>query len=209
MKSRFPITVPLVLALCLTATIPAFAQQSGSQQPPGSAGLTHPDSFSRGDQTLSLTTGFQIPLFIVPDPTPLPGSELLLGGSFAFTYQYFLTSHLAIGGTLNGAFNGTVGGRSLFIAPLSFRTAYWWTRGSLEAGLGLEAGAYLMRLNSYGMIGPFAKFGPALAWRITDGWSIGTQLYYWFVPEIHTGDYASETRFGNFLEFSFAAVYHL
>lgn len=208
MKSRFPKAAPLVLFF-LVSTIPLFAQESGKSPLPTFSALSESGAYSRGDQTLSLTTGFQIPLFIFPDTSDLPGAKLLLGGSFAFTYQYFLTSHLAIGGTLNGAFNSTIGGRSLFIAPLSFRTAYWWTKGPLEAGLGLEVGGYLMRLDSYGMLGPFAKFGPALSWRITQGWSIGTQAYYWFVPEIHSGTETSKTRYGNFLEFAVAAVYHL
>ncbi len=212
MKSRFPKAAPLALLL-LAATIPLFAQESGKTPAPKDALLTEAGSLARGDQTISLTTGFQIPLFVLPDTSSTEGAKLLLGGSFAFTYQYFLSSHIAIGGTLTGAFNGTVGGRNLFIAPLSFRTAYWWTKGALEIGIGLEAGGYLMRLTSsgasYGMVGPFAKFGPAVSWRITQGWSIGSQAYYWFVPEIHSGDMASETRFGNFVEFAVAAVYHL
>lgn len=209
MKFRFPTALLFALALFPCAVYTIAAQSSPPPPAPAPSGLPAAGAFSRGDQTLSLTTGFQIPLFIAPDPDPLPGFELLLGGSFAFTYQYFLTDHLAIGGTLNGAFNGTIGGRSLFMAPLSFRTAYWWTIGSLETGLAFEAGGYIMRLDSYGMIGPFVKFGPAIAWRITEDWSIGTQIHYWFVPEIHTGEHASQTRFGNFLEIAVSAVYHL
>jgi hypothetical protein len=212
MKSRFPKAVPLAIFF-LAATIPLIAQESDKTPPPKDSFLSEPGALSRGDQTLSLTTGFQIPLFVLPDTSETAGAKLLLGGSFAFTYQYFLSSHIAIGGTLTGAFNGTIGGRNLFIAPLSFRTAYWWTKGAFEAGIGIEAGAYLMRLSSagasYGMLGPFAKIGPAVSWRITQGWSIGAQAYYWLVPEIHSGDMASETRFGNFVELAVAAVYHL
>lgn len=167
-------------------------------------------AFERGDQTISLSTGFQIPLAIIPsDPSATESATLKLGGGFGFTYQYFLSKHLAVGGSLAGAFNGTLGGRTLFAVPLAARVAWWWTSASLQTGISVEAGAYLMRLDSHGMIGPFLKAGPELGWKLTREWSVGARLSSWLIPEIHTGTDSDKTRYGLFGEVSVMATYHL
>jgi hypothetical protein len=171
----------------------------------GEEGTFSPNPFLRGEQTISLGAGLHIPLFI------LPGSadKLELGGAFSFGYQYFIARGLAIGGTIAGAFNGTLAGRSLFVAPLSFRTAYWWSIMPFEVDVAVEAGGYLSRLSGSGMLGPFAKVGGGAYWRTTSSWSLGLQTYLWLVPEIHWGDYSDYTRTGGLLEVSASAVYHL
>jgi len=161
--------------------------------------------FLPGEQTINLGVGLHIPLFILPGSS----DELKLGGSFSFGYQYFVARGLAIGGTIAGAFNGTIGDRSLFVAPLSFRTAYWWSLHSFEFDVAAELGGYLSRLSGNGMLGPFAKVGGGAYWRATASWSFGLQSYLWLVPEVHWGDYSDFTRTGGLLEVSASAVYHL
>ena len=168
-----------------------------------------PNPFEKGTQTIGISAGLQAPLFTFGGDASTTDDKLKLGGLFAFQYQNFVAPGLALGGTISGAFNGTIGGRSLFIAPLSFRTAYWWSLLPFELCVGVEAGGYLMRLEGKGMLGPFAKAGGGAYWRSSPSWSLGLQTYYWLVPEIHTGDYADLTRFGNFLEVGLSAVYHL
>jgi hypothetical protein len=165
--------------------------------------------FLPGEQTISLSAGAQLPLFMAPDTREIDEAKLKLGGSFSFGYQYFLARGFAIGGTIAGAFNGTIGGRSLFIAPLSFKTAYWWSLLPFELSVGAELGGYLLRLGDKGMLGPFAKVGGGAYWRSASAWSVGIQSYLWLVPEIHYGDYADLTRTGGQVEISAIAVYHL
>ena len=43
---------------------------------------------------------------------------------------------------------------------------------------------------------------------MSQAWSLGGQVYWWFVPELHYGTQASLTRYGNFLEISIGALYH-
>ena len=44
--------------------------------------------------------------------------------------------------------------------------------------------------------------------KVSEAWSVGGQLYWWLVPELHFGSESSLTRYGNFLEISVGTVYH-
>lgn len=165
--------------------------------------------FTVGSQLITLSVAGQIPLFTFGGDTGVTSVNTYLGGSFSFGYQYFVLPSLSIGGTLSGSYNLSVGSLSLFILPVTFKTAYWWSLYPFEFSLGAEAGAYMMRFDGNGMFGPIAKAGGGAYWRMSSGWSLGVEANYWFVPEIHTGDYADLTRFGNFLETGLIAVYHI
>lgn len=200
MKSPSARAIALVLALC--PAIAAFAQE-------GSAAADGGRSYERGDQTISLAAGTSVPLFTFGGDASTTESKIYTGGAFSLGYQYFLSHGLAVGGTLSSSFNRTWGGRSFFMIPLAFRTAYWWNFKYFEFCAAIELGGYLSRISEETMVGPFAKAGGGAFWRINNDWSAGLQAYYWFVPEIHTGEYADLTRFGNILEIGLLASYHL
>jgi len=157
---------------------------------------------------IGLGAGVQIPAFLSPK-TKGGVDNLNLGGSFSFSYQYFVLRGLALGGSISGAFSGTIGGGSLFIAPLGATAAYWWTKLPFEFSVLGEVGGYMMRYDSHGIIDPFAKAGVGAYWRVSSAWSLGLQGNLWFVPEIHYGDYTSLSQYAGFVETSIAAVYHL
>ncbi len=210
----------LVLAALLLLPISPLAADSpgGDKNPsPGSGPNIGSDTsdaigsvnpFLPGEQTIGLAAGLQIPAFLLPSEGGGIGN-LKLGGSFSFSYQYFIARGLGIGGNIAGAFNPTIGGLWLFTAPLGFTAAYWWAKLPFEFSLLGEAGGYLMRYNNYGMIDPFAKAGCGAYWRATPSWSIGLQAYFWFVPEIHYGGSSDLSAYAGFVETSLAAVYHI
>jgi len=181
---------------------PADNQTAGDQSSP----------FQPGEQTVGIALGALFPAFILPQTGEGVGN-LYTGGSFSFSYQYFVATGLAIGGNIAGAFNGTKGGLSVFTAPIGFTAAYWWTKLPLEFCVLTEVGGYLMRYStspSTGIIDPFAKAGLGAYWRVTPGWSVGIQGNFWFVPEIHYGEYFEDlTQYAGFVETSLSAVYHL
>lgn len=188
--------------LLLFAALPLSAQDSGDQDYFG--GL-----HKKGNQVIALTTGVEIPLFILPeDPSPGDPTPLGLGASFSLGYQYFVADRLTIGGSLTGAFNGTVGGRTLFVAPVALKLGYWLGKGSLEGTVGLDLGASVMRLSGNGVITPFAKLGGGAFFALSEAWSLGGQISWWLIPELHFGSYSDLTRYGNFLETSLGVLYH-
>jgi hypothetical protein len=148
-------------------------------------------------------------VFLVPVTGGGVGN-LDLGGSFSFTYQYFVARGWAVGGDIAASLNYTIGGSSVFILPLGATWSYWWTTLPLEFTVFSEAGIYMMRESTNGMFDPYAKAGAAAYWRITPSWGIGLKAALWFIPEIHYGNYyASQTEYGGIVETSIAAVYHL
>jgi len=189
------------------------AQEGGAQtEPPaGEPAITEGgpvNPFLRGEQLLQLNAGLQIPLFLLPE-TGYGVENLKLGGVFSFSYQYFISRGFSIGGSISAAFNGTIGDQTVFVLPLGFTAAYWWAKMPFDFCVSGEIGAYLMRYNDHGIISPFAKLGGGALWRITSSWSLGLQSFFWFIPELHYGDYADLTQYSGFLETSIAAVYHL
>jgi hypothetical protein len=182
---------------------PVAAPSDGS-----AAESTDSNPFLPGEQTIGLSAGLHIPAFVAP-VTGGGVKNIDLGGSFSFSYQYFVARGWAVGGNVAAAFNSTIGGSSIFTLPIGATGAYWWAKLPFEFTLGGEAGAYMMRENGKGMFGPFAKAGGGAYWRISPSWGVGLQANLWFVPEIHYGAYSSLSQYGGFVETSLAAVYHL
>jgi hypothetical protein len=192
---------------------PDAAPGDGSVSAPGTGDAAAPletqvNPFLPGEQTIGLSAGLHIPAFLLPVTGGGVGN-LSLGASFSFSYQYFVATGFGLGGNIAGSFNGTVGGQSVFVAPLGVTASYWWTKLPFEFSVLGEAGAYLMRYDGHGIIDPFAKVGGGAYWRATTSWSLGLQAYLWFVPEIHYGSSSGLSQYSGFVETSIAAVYHL
>ena len=217
----------LGLALFILLSMPAgglWAQESGEGSGDNSpskgiqAGSRVMDDnpFVPGSQLVTIAAGAQIPLFILDNNFQIVSnndtivlSHMYMGASFTFGYQYFVKQGLSIGGTLSGSYNQTMSGLSLFILPVTFKAAYWWSLLPFELSASVEAGGQMMRYNGTGMLGAFARAGGSGCYRINSTWSVGLEINYWFVPEIHTGDYSDLTRYGNFIETAVFAVYHI
>ena len=164
--------------------------------------------FQPGDQLIGLSAGAQIPCFILPQ-TGEGASNLDVGADFSVSYQYFVATGWALGGNLGVSVNESIGASYLVILPLGFTAAYWWTKLPFEFSLMAEVGAYYVRDYSQGLFGPYAKIGPAAYWRASSSWSVGLQAYFWAVPELHYGDYASYDQIAGFVETALVAIYHL
>jgi hypothetical protein len=187
---------------------PAGGDSSAPSTEVGSDDAISNNPFLPGEQTIGIAIGLQIPSFILPK-TGKGASNIDLGGSFAFSYQYFVYRGFAIGGDIAVSYNATIGGSSVFILPLGMTAGYWWTKLPFEFAIMSGGGVYMMRENQEGIFDPFAKAGVGVYWRISSGWSIGIQPSFWFIPEIHYGKYSSLTQYGGFIDASLSAVYHL
>ena len=195
----------LIALLCIALPLSAQAAKEPQMEGTDYFGGLH----KKGSQLISLTTGAEIPLFILPaDAAATSTYPLGVGASFSLNYEYFVANRLAIGGSLCGAFNTTVGGRTLFMAPIALKLGYWWGSAPMEYTLGVDLGLNIMRLSGNGVITPFAKAGGGAFVQMTQAWSLGGQIYWWFIPELHYGASTGLNRYGNFLEISIGALYH-
>jgi len=203
MKQR---SIAIICACALVASaMPLWAQQDETKK----TTQTVIETQRAGSQTIALSVGGNIPLFILPvDAEATETSTLGVGASFGLQYQYFIANHISLGGSLFGSFATTLAGESLFIAPISAHVGYWWDAAPMEYTAGMDLGMTVMRLSGDGMLTPFAKLGGGAFYKIDNSWYIGAEGYLWFIPEIHTGSYSSLTRYGAFVEISASAVYH-
>ncbi len=223
---KLPSAAALVFAALLLLPLSSFAADAPAGSAPGGAAPTPGTSptpgagndngaadlpvnpYLAGEQLIGLAAGLHIPTFLLP-VTDHGASNLDLGISFTFSYQYFVSRGFGIGGSISGTDNGTIGGNSVFTAPLGVTASYWWAKLPFEFSVLSEAGAYLMHYNNSNVIDPFAKAGAGIYWRAVASWSFGLQAYFWLIPEIHYGSYADLTQYGGFVETSLAAIYHL
>lgn len=185
----------------------------GSADQPATTAPTIKDQTSNapykaGDQAISLSAGAMIPLGIYGGTTTATGSTQI-GAGFGFSYRYFLDHQWAVGGAIAGAFNSTTAARSLFTAPLDAEISWWKAVVPFEFFVEGGLGAYLMRLDTSGIVDPFAKIGGGALWQTGTGWSVGIKIEGWVVPEIHYFEYSNLTRTGLSLDAGLIALYHI
>lgn len=166
-------------------------------------------SIKKGDQSISIMAGGFIPLFVL-DATgsPIATPNMSPGAAFGMQYRYMTSKNIGFGASIAGSFVTTIGGGTLFLAPIGAFAA--WVSGSdpLELEISTELGMNIIRLYGNGIISPYAKLGALLSRYISSSWSLGVKANWWFVPEVHLGAYSALNSYANFMEISVAAVYH-
>ena len=166
-------------------------------------------SAKKGDQSITILAGGFIPLFVLDNNGALlSDSNMNPGASFGVQYRYMLGRHIGIGASIAGSFVTTLGGGTLFLAPIGASVAWIGGGDPLEYEFSTELGMNIMRLYGNGLIEPYAKVGAGLSRYVGSSWSIGTKVNWCFIPEFHLGSSSNLNRYANFLEFSIGAVYH-
>ena len=189
-----------IIALLLLSTGIVWAQNSAD---PFAA------NHRKGSQSIEISPGGFLPLFVLDSNFAVISSpNMSPGAAFSVLYRYMLGKNLGIGGSIAGSFVTTVGGRTLFLAPVCLSSTYVFGTDPMEFDISTEIGMNVMRLSGNGIISPIAKLGGGISRYISESWSIGGKLMWWFVPEIHLGSYANLDSYANFLEFSIGAQYH-
>jgi hypothetical protein len=197
--SKKLLAVTVLIASLSALTLGAQEQASGSSV------ITR----KKGDQSITILAGGFIPLFVLDNTGALISpSNMYPGASFGVQYRYMLGKSIGIGGSIAGSFVTTVGGGTLFLAPIGV-TAAWVAGGEpMEYEVSTELGMNIMRIYGNGLIEPYAKLGAGLSRYVSSSWSIDTKVSWCFIPEIHLGTYSSLNSYANFLEFSIGAIYH-
>jgi hypothetical protein len=108
------------------------------------------DLYSRGDQTFNISLGVVIPLAFTDSAGDVLFSgpaNLLVGGTGSIGYNYFLGSHVFVGGELQGMFAKTISEHMFYMVPITARAGYQFVLGRFEfpfsLGLGIAPTRYL------------------------------------------------------------------
>ena len=196
----------LLIILISILLLPAVAQDSD-----GDEELFVP-VYSLGDQTLRINLGTFLPLFFFGGPDGIEPAHLALGGAGSIVWESYLSNNITVGVEVGGSFAFTPNFRTLFMLPIAARGSYIFNFYPFEIPLTLAAGVNISRLVDMTKADPFVKAGSSFLWSYSSQWAFGANLFYWFVPQIYLATSpagADATRYGNFLEFSLSALYHL
>ncbi|GHU78558.1 hypothetical protein FACS189462_3430 [Spirochaetia bacterium] len=198
--------------------VPVFAQEEPEEEPdynedvPVEAdwGDYMPSLYSLGDQVVILSVGVTIPTVFTNTSGDLlfsgPG-KIMVGGTGSISYNYFLGSHLFVGGEIQGMFAGTLGKHMLYIIPITARVGYQFVFKRFEFPLAIGLGIAPQKFNTdYNYVGFFAKPTASVYFRFNPDWSFGLNTAWWWIPQI-TKD-SSKSVHGNFFEASLSARYH-
>ncbi|MDR3115774.1 MAG: hypothetical protein LBU25_09680 [Treponema sp.] len=164
-----------------------------------------PSLYTRGDQTLNISLGVLFPMFFVGNAGILD-NKVSIAGTFSLAYNYFLSSHLYVGGEFELMAAGTLGKNMLYMVPFGLRAGYQAVVGRFEFPFTLTVGAAPQRYLEEGYFGFFMKGMASGFFRFNMNWSFGLNTAWWWVPE-WTKENAKDVQ-GHFLELTLAARYH-
>lgn len=198
------------LVIGLLTPVSVMAQEDGTLPTSPEEGAVV-ETYSLGDQLLTINLGLFTPLFFASAEAGVQGANLTIGAVGSLRWSSYLNNNFSVGGEVGGSFSFTPNGRALYILPITARGTYYFRSYPWEFPLSLQAGMSISRLEEQTKIDPILKPGASVYWNYNADWAFGLNAVYWWIPQIYTGNSgppASDTRFGNFLELTLSALYH-
>mgnify|MGYP002673312980 FL=1 len=166
--------------------------------------IVRKDDYSRngkGDQFLKIGIMGNFPLNF--------GDQLTVGGSAQLGYYRFMNSWLALGGELMAGYNPTIGSNVFTFVPITFGVMFQPSAGRFEFPHTLSVGfAFETCANKKYFPGFSAKAETGAFFRITEGWSVGLNAEFLYLPEWYTTTKNADSDYGIFMEAGISARYH-
>jgi hypothetical protein len=199
---------PIIVLLFLIA-LPLAAQEDGTLPTRPEEDVVV-DTYTLGDQLLTINLGLFTPLFFASEEKGVQSTNLTLGGVGSLRWSSYLNNNISVGAEVAGSFSFSPNRRALYILPITARGTYYFRAYPWEFPLSLQAGMSISRLEEKTKIDPILKPGASVYWNHNAQWAFGLNAVYWWIPQIYRGPEppASDTRFGNFLELTLSALYH-
>lgn len=165
------------------------------------------DAYARGDQTFNISLGVVFPIIFVNQGKKIEHNFTPpVGGIGNLSYNYFLNSHIFVGGEIGGIFMPTLGKSTAFIIPLGARVGYQFLVWRLEIPLSLSMGMAWHRYLNLAHYGFYIKGGASVFYRFNSNWSFGLNANWYWLPE-WTREKEKNVH-GNVLDLTLSARYH-
>lgn len=137
------------------------------------------------------------------------GEQLTTGGSAQLGYYKFISSWLGLGGELMAGYNPTIGSNVFTFVPITFGVILQPAIARFEFPFTFSAGfAFETCSNKKYFPGFAAKADSGVFFRITEGWSIGLNAQFLYLPEWYTDTKNADSDYGIFLDTGISARYH-
>ncbi len=168
------------------------------------------ETYSLGDQVLTINLGPIIPLFFQSLDGTVSPTNLSLGGGGSLHWASFLNNRWTIGLEAGGIFSFSPNNRTLFMLPVTGKLSYYLRSFPFEIPLSLGVGMNMSRLSNNFHIEPIVKPAASIFWKYNAEWSFGVNFVYWWIPQIYliNPPPTEQSRYGNFLEITLSALYH-
>jgi hypothetical protein len=199
------IFISLILLLFLCG-LSLYAQEEDPDEPfpeTGFDGIMTAE-YASGDRIFTVSAGVVIPLFFTGIDNNQHG--ISVGGLGSLSFNYFITRRIFVGGELSFMFAGTRGGNMLYMVPFGARAGYQFSYQRFEFPVSIMIGAAPQQYLEKGYIGLIVKPGASAFWRYSPDWSFGINGAWYLVPQWPEN---GKNTFGNFLELTLSARYHL
>jgi hypothetical protein len=165
--------------------------------------------YGLGDQTISISAGMFVPLFLLPTGIVLlSGSppHLSVGAVGSLSWATYITPQVRVGVDLAGNFTLDPNSNVLLMLPLVFKASYILSLYPFEFPLTMGIGPNFLLYTGLTDLDLLLRPGVGFYWNYSSSWAFGANLNYWFDMQFTTDP--TLTRYGNFLEFSLSALYH-
>ncbi len=201
MRSR---NILFILLLMLLIAFPAhmlLAQEAANQDQMSSETPSAAYRFDQGDQLYFFDAGPMIPLFIyTPNSTPTMSSgTMYVGGTASMGFEAFMNHRTSFGLEIGYTFAYSIDHTLYTSIPFLCNISYYLSQGELDLPITLGAGAIYNKYDEEFYFGSVVKPELGIIWNFNDNWGIGTDISYWFIPELYFGENADKTAFGNML----------
>ncbi|MGA2479968.1 MAG: hypothetical protein ABSG63_14550 [Spirochaetia bacterium] len=197
MKRPDRLVCVLVLLVLAGGAMPLFA---------ANAQVVEPSQYTLGDQTLSISAGIFLPLFLLPTGTALLAGnppQLTVGGEAFLNWSAYVAPRIRIGAELGGAFSFDPNQNLFLMLPIIAKASYVFTIYPFEIPVSFGIGMNILKYTDQYYVDLLLKPGASLFWIFNASWAFGLNLNYWFDMQM-----SSNFRIGNFLEISLSALYH-
>jgi len=143
-----------------------------------------PDLYTKGDQAIAISLGAVFPTVFLNNGTVQPHNiNPPVGGMLSFSYNYFLGSHIFLGGEVGFASAYTLGENALFIIPIGFRAGWQFVFRRFEFPLYAAIGIAPQRYLDLGYFGMYLKGALSGYYRFHPKWSFGLIVDWSWYPQ--------------------------
>jgi hypothetical protein len=177
-----------VFFLLLLVILPVliYAQEEDGEEPSEDSEWDYyeTDFYSTGDKTFTVSAGIIFPAVFLRDGQRIAHNLTPpIGYTGSLGYNFFLNSHLFVGGEIQGMFITTLARNSLFIIPIGARAGYQFALSKFEFPISAAIGVAFHRYLDLGYFGFYLKGGAGAYFRFNADWSFGLNANWGWFPE--------------------------
>jgi hypothetical protein len=203
--------LPKKLIIVLLAALLFFYLSAGSvfaQEAPEEEPVEEPFIvYSLGQQTLSISAGLFVPLFLQSFDWEYAKTNLKLGAAGSLQWGIHLSNNWMTGLEVGGVLSKDINDASFFMLPITAKVGYIIHFFPFEFPIFLGTGLNIVKLEDVLNLTWIIKPGFSSIWKYNINWGFGLNVVYWWVPQFWSDDH-NKGRMGNFLELTLTAQYN-